>query len=210
MNLIIPFTKDIKFDTNIAEITSISLEHDWTYNERELLGNFTITGEYKTHEVSVNKEPFEYVLPFSVELSNRILEDSISFEIKDFTYDIKDNNTLTVTIEYAIDGTEVLDEIRDNEFSEMLDNAISELEADEFDIEEKTRDDKENDSINEVIEKSATEETYVTYQIHIMKENETIDSICTKYKTNENILKDYNDLSTLSIGDKLIIPDLDE
>ena len=204
MNLIIPFTKDIKFDTNIAEITSISLEHDWTYNERELLGNFTITGEYKTHEVSVNKEPFEYVLPFSVDLSNRLDENSISLEIKDFTYDIKDNNTLTVTIEYEVDGTEIND---DREFEEMLDTAIRDIDEE-----------KEEDNINENIQDTPViediskkdEDSYVTYHIHIMKEDETIESICTKYKTNENILKDYNDISTLSIGDKLIIPDIDE
>ena len=56
MNLIIPFTKDIKFNTNISEILSISLEHDYTINDGELLGNFTVSGEYKTHEVSVNRE----------------------------------------------------------------------------------------------------------------------------------------------------------
>ena len=32
MNLIIPFTKDIKFTSNISEITSISLEHEFTVN----------------------------------------------------------------------------------------------------------------------------------------------------------------------------------
>ncbi len=207
MNLIIPFTKDIKFDTNIAEITSISLEHDWTYNERELLGNFTITGEYKTHEVSVNKKPFEYVLPFSVDLSNRIDENSISFEIKDFTYDIKDNDTLTVTIEYEVEGTEINDDRENIEFEEMLDTAIR-------DIDEEKDDENviEVASDTPVIEEISKEDddSYVTYHIHIVKDNETIESICTKYKTNENILKDYNDISTLSIGDKLIIPDIDE
>ena len=42
MNCIIPFTKDIKFNTNIAEVLSISLEHDYTVNESELLGNLNI------------------------------------------------------------------------------------------------------------------------------------------------------------------------
>ena len=62
MNCIIPFTKDIKFKTNIAEILSISLEHDFTANPEEVLGNFIISGDYKTHEVSVNKEHFELSL----------------------------------------------------------------------------------------------------------------------------------------------------
>ena len=40
MNCIIPFTKDIKFKTSISEILSISLEHDYTLNDNDLLGNF--------------------------------------------------------------------------------------------------------------------------------------------------------------------------
>ena len=74
MNCIIPFTKDVKFKSNIAEILSVSLEHDYTANETEVLGNFTISGEYKTHEVSVNKEHFEYVLPFSVNMTNKLIQ----------------------------------------------------------------------------------------------------------------------------------------
>ena len=43
-----------------------------------------------------------------------------------------------------------------------------------------------------------------------MQENDTIDTICTKYNTTSNVLNEYNDLSTVAIGDKLIIPDLNE
>src|SRR5699024_5739206 len=101
MNLIIPFTKDIKFNSNISEIVSISLEHDYTVNDGEILGNFIVSGDYKSHEVSVNKEHFEYVLPFSVELTTRIDRDSVDFSIEDFTYEIKNNDTLEVRIEYS-------------------------------------------------------------------------------------------------------------
>ena len=47
MNLTIPFTKDIKFSSNISEILSISLEHEYTVNELGVLGNFIVSGEYK-------------------------------------------------------------------------------------------------------------------------------------------------------------------
>ena len=101
MNLVIPFTKDIKFKTNIGEILSVSLEHDYSSNEEEVLGNFTISGEYKMHEVSVNKEKFSFVLPFSVSLSSKIDPDSVVFEIEDFTYEVIDCDTLRVNIEYS-------------------------------------------------------------------------------------------------------------
>ena len=110
MNCIIPFTKDIKFNTNISEIVSISLEHEYTANPGEILGNFIVSGEYKTHEVSVNKEHFEHVLPFSVNLTTRIDTDSVDFAIEDFTYEIVDNDTLKVNIEYSINALEEREE----------------------------------------------------------------------------------------------------
>ena len=60
------------------------------------------------------------------------------------------------------------------------------------------------DSINEA------DDAFVTYHIHIMKETDTIDTVCTKYNTTSSILSEYNDLSTVAIGDKLIIPDINE
>ena len=60
----------------------MSLEHEFNVNEGVVLGNFYITGEYRSHEVSVNKEPFKFTLPFTVELNERILgyfEESILF-----------------------------------------------------------------------------------------------------------------------------------
>ena len=230
MNLIIPFTKDIKFNTSISEIVSVSLEHDYTVNDGEILGNFIISGDYKSHEVSVNKEHFEYVLPFSVELSTRIDRNSVDFNIEDFTYEVKDNNTLEVKIEYSINALEEKEEVKeeiedkplferveeDTTLEDMLDdideNAKEDkdkennMETEAIDNRDITEDDKKTiiDSINE------TDDAFVTYHIHIMKETDTIDSVCTKYNTTSNILNEYNDLSTVAIGDKLIIPDINE
>ena len=64
MKSVIPFKKVIEFKTKIAEITSISLEHEYVKKEGELSGDFIVEGDYKVHEVSVNKEKFKYRLPF--------------------------------------------------------------------------------------------------------------------------------------------------
>ena len=94
MDFVIPYTKEITFKTKIAEIFSISLEHEMDINDNEILGNFIISGEYKTHELSVNKEPFEYTLPFSIDIAENIDKETIAFEITDFTYEIIKNDTL--------------------------------------------------------------------------------------------------------------------
>lgn len=237
MNCIIPFTKDIKFNTNISEILSISLEHDYTLNPEEILGNFLITGEYKTHEVSVNKEKFEYSLPFSVSLMSRIKEDTLDFNIEDFTYEVIDNNTLRVNIEYSIkaleeekkeevkltreDTLDIDDLIADNIQSLNLpkEDVIPEVIKEEVPVEEDKKEvieveakeelnKEEQDTILNSINSDDNE--FVTYHIHVLKENETIETVCTKYATSTSLIGEYNDLSNLTIGDKIIIPDIDE
>ena len=228
MNLTIPFTKDIKFSSNISEILSISLEHEYTVNELGVLGNFIVSGEYKTHEVSVNKENFEKVLPFSVDLTTKIDTDSLDFAIEDFTYELIDKNTLKVNIEYSIkanllkeevfesveDANETLEEMLDNidleEKEERNDEVIEEKMEEKEDIEEQrdTVSEEEKETvISSTLEK---EESFITYNIHIMQSNDTIDSICAKYNTNTSILEEYNDISKVSVGDKIIIPEINE
>ena len=207
MNFVIPFTKDVKFKTNIGEILSVSLEHDYTVNQDEILGNFTISGEYKTHEVSVNKEHFEYVLPFSVDISSKIDTESVEFDVEDFTYEVVDNDSLRVNIEYRIKATEVKEEPLFKEVKEEeLDDILSEIEeaSEERDISKDAKETiLENVSLGE-------EEVYVTYHIHEMKETDTVEAICTKYNVTDASLGAYNDLSTLSLGDKIIVPDINE
>ena len=235
MNLIIPFTKDIKFNSNISEIVSISLEHDYTVNDGEILGNFIVSGDYKSHEVSVNKEHFEYVLPFSVELTTRIERDSVDFSIEDFTYEIKNNDTLEVRIEYSVNALEEKEEVKEEieeeplfervEEDVTLEDMLDKINEDIRDDEEVEETDKEDTMETEVIEQrdvteddkktiidsiNDADDAFVTYHIHIMKETDTIDTVCTKYNTTSNILSEYNDLSTVAIGDKLIIPDINE
>ena len=241
MNCIIPFTKDIKFGTSIVEITSISLEHEYTVNDHEILGNFIISGDYKSHEVSVNKEHFEHVLPFSVNLTTRIDTDSVDFAIEDFTYEIVDNDTLKVNIEYSINALEereeevfkepevegTLDELLDNmdleldsrnEEEELIEEKVSEENLGEGDSEMITEEVKEENRDNEitdteqntVLESISKEDSFVTYHIHVMKETDTIEAICTKYNTTSSLLEEYNDLSTITVGEKLIIPDVNE
>lgn len=184
MNCIIPFSHDIKFNTNISEILSISLEHDYTLNESELLGNFMISGDYKSHEVSVNKDHFEHVLPFSVSLTDRIAPDSLEFNIEDFTYEVLNNNTLKVDIEYSIKGDTVkeepviferFDEKEEPTIEELLENVEEEVEEVEEEIEETSLEKEvvekpvveENITPKEVIEEREEQAQLVTEQMQI-------------------------------------------
>lgn len=212
MKNVIPFTKEITFDNKISEITSISLEENYNCTEDTIDGEFIVSGDYKTHELSVNKESFLYKLPFSVDLTEKIIPDTLNFEITDFSYDILNDNVLKVNIEFSFDAKKD-ENTRDyaSEVEELL-NTDTKDETKEVALKEENdleRIDKEDE--NTIIESINQEDNeYITYHIHIIKESETVESICAMYKTNANLIAEYNDLNEFKVGEKLIIVEEDE
>ncbi len=210
MKTIVPYTKEIVFKTKIAEIISMSLEHEINIKEEEILGDFVISGEYRSHEVSINKEKFLYRLPISVDLTEKIDKDSLCFEIEDFYYDVVGDDTLKINIEFSVSAeeikeetpviTDILPEI------ETVDEVIS--EPTELLAREETLEDRIDTETTIMTKTSEFEDTYITYNIHIVRENETLDSLCSMYATNIDILKQYNVFEELNLGDKILIPEL--
>lgn len=212
MKNIIPFTKEIKFDNKISEITSISLENTYTATEDTIDGEFIISGDYTTHELSVNRQNFEYKLPFSVDITEKIVQDKLNFEIVDFSYDILNDDILKVNIEFEFEAPamEEREEIITN-VEELLNEPIIEdfIESDEVvEIIEDRIDEKEQNNIIKTIQ--TTDDEYISYHIHIIKESETIESICALYNVNQNLINEYNKDTEFKTGEKLIIVNEDE
>ena len=189
MNLIIPFEKKVKFSGPVKEICSISLEHEITKNEGEILGNFLVSGTYKEYELSVNKQDFNFTLPFSVDISNRIDLSSIEFSIDNFTYNL-DNDELDIKIDYVVEGTEMKEEVAFERAPESpsIESLLDERkESQEETIEEKETKDEESERIdkekitNVVTSMMDTEDDFMTYHIHIVKKDETLEMICEHY-----------------------------
>jgi len=55
-----------------------------------------------------------------------------------------------------------------------------------------------------------TDETFSTYSIYIIREGDNLDTVIDKYKTTRDILSEYNDLSDIRIGTKIIVPSNNE
>lgn len=104
MRKIIPFEKEIAFDTPINEITSISLEHTLSLEDDNVIsGDFHINGEYKISEVSTIKEKYDYHLPFYIALDARYDAKNTKIDIDNFYYKVT-NGKLRVNIDVYIDG----------------------------------------------------------------------------------------------------------
>lgn len=60
--------------------------------------------------------------------------------------------------------------------------------------------------INSLFDNLDNTDIYISYNIYILREGDTIDTIQEKYNIDIDTLKEYNDISDLKIGDKIIIP----
>ena len=241
MKKIIPFEKELVFKTKVCEITAISLEHKYKMEDDDLVtGNFIISGEYKMTEGSINREKFEYIIPFDIALDSRYDTNNIVVDIDDFNYSIVNNDILKVKITLYIEGDLIkaeevpLKEVKEEkavikeEEPEII-NSIIYNKKEEKELKEEVREANEdeekevelnvenvnmnnniNDGISEVknslFDNLDSGETYSTYHVYIVKEDDTIDKIMTKYNVSKDDLADYNDLSDIKPGDKVIIP----
>ena len=120
MKKIIPFRKDLEFNTPLYEVTSISLEHHLTKKTDTLIsGNFIINGDYKQTESSENKDPFNFTLPFDIALATKIDLDDMLLDVDDFYYETG-KNTLKVNIDLLLDATEIGEPEKEKEDRENI------------------------------------------------------------------------------------------
>lgn len=194
MKKIVPFKKDIIFNTDISEIVSISLEHTLQSDNNLVTGNFVVSGDYRISETSVNTEDFSYDLPFSINVDDKYILDNAIIDIDDFYYEITNNNVLNVNIDVLIDRLEEKELERPviEERIEQVEEVIEEPRC----IEEETN----------IFDNIDSTDTYKSYTVYIVREGDTIESIMTKYNIEKELIIEYNDISELSIGDKIIIP----
>lgn len=314
MRQIIPFKKELLFKTKISEITSISLEHTLHLATDNLIsGEFHISGDYKMTEASINREKFNFTLPFEIDLDSDYIVDTTLIDIDNFYYEVVNDDSLQVNIDVFVDGEkkeiieenvtsevieaedgddsinrviveeisdidknvkdslevnhiEVGDDIRDKFEESKVDKIESDIDVSDniVDISSDISDDvvstniidnrPDNDNnvvkadVNDSFDKfemtidhasipkitlEETEDsptvnvvtdnnfnffntdnfgtdTYVTYYVYIVKEDDTIDKIMEKFNVSKDELTNYNDISNVSKGTKLIIPTSNE
>jgi len=213
MKKIVPLKKEINFKTNIYEITSISLDHELSLDDYTIKGNLYVSGSYKINDVSVNVEEFKYNIPVNVELNDNYILDDIKIDIEDFYYEIVNNNVLNVSIEVSIDNLKEkpMEEIEHpiilDEEIKPVNRVITNLEEDE----EKAKNRIETSDMKSLFNNfDDTNETFSTYRVCIVKENDTVESIILNYGITKEMLAMYNDINDIKIGDKLIIPSINE
>jgi hypothetical protein len=54
------------------------------------------------------------------------------------------------------------------------------------------------------------DDSFSTYSIYIMREEDSLEKVMEKYKINKEVLEEYNDISSIGLNSKIIIPNSDE
>jgi len=179
MKKIIPFNNVLEFSTDVKEITAISLEHEIKKYPDMISGIFYISGEYKITEGLLEREKFNFELPFDIALTNSYQKDTLLVDIDDFRYDLISDKNLKVNIDLYIDGEPIEIPEERNIYTEEL--LIKETKINEFEPSEKnettdnlidliTKRDEENREIQEKIESERIEP-----QLSHFEENKTED-----------------------------------
>ena len=215
MKKLIPFQKDLSFDNKIHEISSISLEHTLKLNEgNQISGEFIVSGTYKLTEASINVDPFEYILPFSISIDKKYETKNINVDINDFYYELVNNQILSINIEVVIDNLEEKEEtfvtkektVIPNEPEDIREETTNEENQEETETVSKTENEN-TETTKSIFENLDENERYAVYKVHVVTENDTVESILQKYQITKEELEAYNDLNDVQMGSKLIIKD---
>ena len=197
MKKIVPFKKEVKFNDDVSEITSISLEHTLQKSENNLItGSFIITGDYKVNVTTTIIEKFNFEIPFDINIDDKYDISDATIEIDDFYYEII-NDKLMINIDILLDKL----------------NEIIPIKKEIYNIEKETKNEDvfdrciEEDTVEPIIQ---IEENngYSVYKVYIVKEEDTLNTILDKYNISVEDLEHYNDLTNIQKGMKIIIPSL--
>lgn len=121
-------------------------------------------------------------------------------DIKEEKEDVKkEDDTCEESI---IEIPEIKDDVKTDE--EVSDNVVKQDEI--------LKDDRDESDVLTVdlFSNLDSAETYTTYYVYIVKEEDTIDKILTKYGITKEEFEDYNDITEIKPGDKVIIPKCSE
>ena len=169
---------------------------------------------------STNEEEYSYKIPCEIQISDIYDTYDCTIDIDDFSYEIKNDDTLCVKISVLLDNLikkelEVTETIKEEELIDMTNSlpieeikkvVIEDEKPEELVIDERNIDPVNvlNDIKSDII--SNTDESYLTYKVYTVQEEDTIEKICTNYKVSIDQIKDYNDFDNLTTGLKLLIP----
>ena len=205
MNKIIPFSKDIKFDDCIGEITSIALDDTLKFIDSYTIGgDLIVRGSHKYGDI---EEDFSYPLATGITVDEKYDTSKASISVDDFYYEIINEDTLKVKIDLILDNLFYKEKAIEPIIEEINVEERNEEEPKNV-VKEENKEEKEN--ITDLFNETPPEKEYSIYRVYIITNDDTLDKVLDKYHITKEELSYYNDLDNFKPGLKLIIPSTDE
>lgn len=198
------FNFELPFDINVDEkydLTNLVVDIDDFYYE--IVNN-------KTLEVNI-----DVLLDKLVEKPLIEKEEIIKEENTDVS-DVKDNENIMDEsddiMERCIEKEDILSELENVDDKLIEQNKVVSDRPIEITKEEtEVNSQKSIQKINSLFDNlDSSSETYKTYKICIIRNGDTIESVMQKYSITKEEIEKYNNISEIKIGDKLIIPSIND
>jgi len=193
----LPFdiTLDPRYDVNSVKADIEDFYYD-VINEDTLKVNIDlyIEAEYLP-DTSLNNDVLTEKDKSDNEMNDVQKEDEPAEEDRNIMMESKSDSKNEENIEIEKDK-EVTSEKINNDDATMNDNDIERNDVDDF--------------ANDLFSNLDNTETYTTYYVYIVKEEDTIDKIISLYGVTKEDIENYNDITSIKPGDKVIIPKTSE
>lgn len=140
------------------------------------------------------KEEEEKIIEEKVEKEEKIIEEKVVPErVEEEIVEVEEDNKV---VEEPIE----------------INNVVTKEEKEEVSKEEVSMEEKqESNNMSSLFQAFETsEETFTTYSVYIVRKEDSIEKIMDTYKISRESLSEYNDLSEIEIGSKIIIPTCNE
>lgn len=124
--------------------------------------------------------------------------------------EIKDNN-ISKDNEKKQDNNDNVNKSKEEKKQDSDDNINKSKEEKNTNNNIEINEENENTNISSLFQAfENSKETFKTYSVYIMRKDDTLEKILDKYKISIDSLEEYNDLSNIEVGSKIIIPSANE
>jgi len=177
--------------------------------------DITLDPRYDVSSVNTDIEDFYYdvinedTLKVNIDLfvEAEYLQEAFKVDEEEIVDAFDHNEDVSELREVKIEDVNTLED-RNGVIDDLLDE-INDVKDEVIDIASGVKEDI-SEFANDLFSNLDDKETYATYYVYIVKEDDTIDKILTKYGISKEEFEDYNDITDIKVGDKVIIPKISE
>lgn len=206
-------------DTSVStELFSYQLPFDINVDEKYDLTNLVVDIDDFYYEIVNNKileVNIDVLLDKLVEKPLIEKEEIIKEESVDVS-DVMDNEKImdesdSDIMERCIEKEDILSELEKEDDKLKMKKESNDRPTQIISEETEVKETKSIQKINSLFDNlDSSSETYKTYKICIIRNGDTIEGVMQKYSITKEELEKYNNLSEVKIGDKLIIPSIND